>query len=185
MTNMLTAFLFMLGTAASSPRFPNACQLLTPRDIARVQGEQLKSVKLTESNENGLRVSQCFYALPSFTNSISLDVMRGKTTAFWRGHFGNALEEKSAEKDNDEDRDRSAARKTAPPSREAEEEHESSARKVRGIGDAAVWSGNRVAGALYVLKGETIVRISVGGGGSQEQKIERSKKLAERALRNL
>jgi len=181
MTNMLTAFLFMLGTAASSPRFPNACQLLTPRDIARVQGEQLKSVKLTESNENGLRVSQCFYALPSFTNSISLDVMRGKTTAFWRGHFGNALEER----DGDEDRDRSAAMKAAPPSREAEEEHESSARKVRGIGDAAVWSGNRVAGALYVLKGETIVRISVGGGGSQEQKIERSKKLAARALGKL
>ena len=181
MTNMLTAFLFMLGTAASSPRFPNACQLLTPRDIARVQGEQLKSVKLTESNENGLRVSQCFYALPSFTNSISLDVMRGKTTAFWRGHFGNALEER----DGDEDRDRSVSMKKAPPPREAEEEHESSARKVRGIGDAAVWSGNRVAGALYVLKGETIVRISVGGGGSQEQKIERSKKLAERALRNL
>jgi hypothetical protein len=183
MTNMLTAFLFMLGTAASSPRFPNACQLLTPRDIARVQGEQLKSVKLTESSENGLRVSQCFYALPSFTNSISLDVMRGRTTAFWRGHFGNALEQENAEKD--EDRDRSVAMKTAPPSREGEEEHESSARKVRGVGDAAVWSGNRVAGALYVLKGETIVRISVGGGGSQEEKIERSKKLAARALRNL
>ncbi len=181
MSNMLTAFLFMLGTAAPSPRFPNACQLLTPRDIVRVQGEQLKSVKLTESNENGLRVSQCFYALPSFTNSISLDVMRGKTTAFWRGHFSNAREEK----DDDEDRDHSAAMKTAPPSRETEEEHESSARKVRGVGDAAVWSGNRVAGALYVLKGETIVRISVGGGGSQEQKIERSKKLAARALRNL
>lgn len=180
MTSMLTAFLFMLGTAASSPRFPNACQLLTPRDIARVQGEELKSVKLTESNENGLRVSQCFYALPSFTNSISLDVMRGQTAAFWRGHFSNARET-----DDDEDRDRSAAMKTAPPSREAEEEHESSARKVRGIGDAAVWSGNRVAGALYVLKGETIVRISVGGGGSQEQKIQRSKKLAARALGKL
>jgi hypothetical protein len=181
MTNMLTAFLFMLGTAASSPRFPNACQLLTPRDIARVQGEELKSVKLTESNENGLRVSQCFYALPSFTNSISLDVLRGKTTAFWRGHFANAREEK----DDDRDRDRSEALKTPSPPREAEDEHESSALKVRGIGDAAVWSGNRIAGALYVLKGETIVRISVGGGGSQEQKIERSKKLAERALRNL
>jgi len=181
MTTMLTAFLFLFGTAASSPRFPNACQLLTPRAIARVQGEQLKSVKLTESNENGLRVSQCFYALPSFTNSISLDVMRGNTTAFWRGHFANARQEK----DGDEDRDRSTAMKTVPPSREAEEEHESSARNVSGVGDAAVWSGNRVAGALYVLKGETIVRISVGGGGSQEQKIERSKKLAAQALRNL
>jgi hypothetical protein len=179
MIRMLTAFLFMMGTAAS-PRFPNACQMLTERDIARVQGESFKSAKLTESNENGLRVSQCFYALPSFTNSISVDVMRGKTAAFWRSHFANAREET----DDDEDRDRAVAMKT-PPSREAEEEHENSARKVRGIGDAAVWSGNRVAGALYVLKGDTIVRISVGGGGSQEQKIERSKKLAARALRKL
>jgi len=181
MIQMLTAFLFMMGTAAS-PRFPNACQILTQRDVARVQGQSFKSVKLTESNENGLRVSQCFYALPSFTNSISVDVMRGRTAAFWRSHFANAREAK--DDDDEKDRDR-----TAPPSREpsheAEEEHENSARKVRGIGDAAVWSGNRVAGALYVLKGDTILRISVGGGGSQEEKIERSKKLAARALRKV
>jgi len=176
MIQMLTAVLFMMGTAAA-PRFPNACQLLTERDIARVQGEALKSVKLTESNESGLRVSQCFYVLPSFTNSISVDVMRGKTATFWRNHFANAREAK----DDDDDKDRGRA----TLSREAEEEHESSARKVRGIGDAAVWSGNRVAGALYVLKGDTILRISVGGGGSQEQKIERSKKLAARALRRV
>jgi len=175
MIQMLTAVLFMMGTAAA-PRFPNACQLLTERDIARVQGEALKSVKLTESNDGGLRVSQCFYVLPSFTNSISVDVMRGKTATFWRNHFANAREAKS--EDDDKDRNR------ATPSREAEE-HENSARKVQGIGDAAVWSGNRVAGALYVLKGDTILRISVGGGGSEEQKIERSKKLAARALRRV
>jgi hypothetical protein len=180
MIQMLTAVLFMMGTAAA-PRFPNACQLLTERDIARVQGETLKSVKLTESNESGLRVSQCFYVLPSFTNSISVDVMRGKTATFWRSHFANAREAT----DDDDDKDRDRAMKMSPPSREAEEEHGNSARKVRGIGDAAVWSGNRVAGALYVLKGDTILRISVGGGGSQEQKIERSKRLAARALRKV
>ena len=178
---MLTAILFMMGTAASSPRFPNACQLLTARDIARVQGQEFKTAKLTETDADGLKVSQCFYALPSFTNSVSVDVMRGKTAAFWSGHFADARNEK----DDDDDRDRSSVTKTAPPSREAEQEHESKALRVNGIGDAAVWSGNRVAGALYVLKGDTIVRVSVGGGGSQEQKIERSKKLAARALRKL
>lgn len=179
MINMLTALLFMMGTAAASPRLPNACQLLTARDIARVQGEEFKSAKLTESDANGLTVSQCFYALPSFTSSVSVDLMRGKTMTFWRSHFANA---RDAKDDDDEDRDR--ATKAAPPSRESEE-HESAARNVRGIGDAAVWSGNRVAGALYVLKGDTIVRISVGGSGNEEQKIERSKKLAARALRKL
>jgi hypothetical protein len=179
MINTLTAVLLFLGAAASSPRLPalpNACQLLTARDIARVQGQAFKSVKLTESDANGLTVSQCFYSLPSFTNSVSVDVMRGETRAFWRGHFSNAREAAG----DDEERDR------APKggSREGEE-HETAARIVKGVGDAAVWSGNRVAGALYVLKGDTIVRISVGGGGNQEQKIERSKKLAARALRKL
>jgi len=174
MINMLTALLFMMGTAANSPRLPNACQLLTARDIARVQGQEFKSAKLTESDANGLTVSQCFYALPSFTSSVSVDLMRGKTTTFWRSHFANA---RDAKDEDDEDRDRSAPRES--------EEHESAARKVRGVGDAAVWSGNRVAGALYVLKGDTIVRVSVGGSGTQEQKIERSKKLAARALRKL
>jgi hypothetical protein len=179
MIDMLTAVLFFVGAAASSPRLsalPNACQLLTARDIARVQGQEFKSVKLTETDANGLRVSQCFYSLPSFTNSVSVDVMRGKTRAFWRGHFSKAREAA----DDDGDRDRSPK----GGSREAEE-HETAALKVKGVGDAAVWSGNRVAGALYVLKGDTIVRVSVGGGGDQEQKIERSKKLAARALRKL
>ncbi len=183
MINMLTVVLLMMGAAASSPRLPNACQLLTARDIARVQGEEFKTAKLTESEANGLTVSQCFYALPSFTHSVSVDVMRGKTAAFWRSHFSNARE--AVDDDEDRDRDRSAAMKSAPPSREAEEEHEAAALKVKGVGDAAVWSGNRAAGALYVRKGGTIVRVSVGGGGSQEQKIERSKKLAARALRRL
>jgi hypothetical protein len=181
MINMMTALLFMMGTAAASPRLPNACQLLTARDIARVQGQEFKTAKLTETEANGLTVSQCFYALPSFTSSVSVDVMRGKTSAFWRGHFSNARDAA----DDDEDRDRSVAKGTAQSSREAEEEHQAGALKVRGIGDAAVWSGNRAAGALYVLKGDTIVRVSVGGAGSQEQKIERSKKLAARALRKL
>jgi hypothetical protein len=174
---MLTAFVVMMATAAA-PRLPNACQLLTARDIARVQGEEFRSVKLTESDANGMRVSQCFYALPSFTSSVSVDVMRGKTRSFWNGHFAAAREEKEMDEDHD--------RKLAPRSHESEEEeHRSGARKVSGIGDAAVWSGNRVAGALYVLKGDTIVRVSVGGAGNEEQKIERSKKLAARALRKL
>ncbi|MEA2337216.1 MAG: hypothetical protein QOE82_1223, partial [Thermoanaerobaculia bacterium] len=164
MIHTFSALLLIMGTAAASPRIPNACQLLTARDIARVQGQAFTTVKLTETDANGLTVSQCFYTLPSFTNSVSVDLMRGKTTQFWRGHFGNA---RDAKDDDDEDRDRDRM-KGAPPSREAEEEHESAALKVRGIGDAAVWSGNRVAGALYVLKGETIVRVSVGGAGTPE-----------------
>ncbi len=54
-----------------------------------------------------------------------------------------------------------------------------------GIGEKAVWTGNRMAGALYVLSGATVVRVSVGGGGSEEQKIEHARRLAERVVRRL
>lgn len=181
MTTMFSALLFLVATAAAPPRLPNACQLLSAREIAHVQGEAFRSAKLTETEADGLSVSQCFYALPSFTNSVSVDLMHGKTNAFWKAHFSSAR----AERDADEDRDRDAATKTAPPSREVEEEHQSAMRKVSGVGDTAVWSGNRMSGALYVLKGNSIVRISVGGKGSEDEKIERSRKLAAMALRKL
>jgi hypothetical protein len=56
---------------------------------------------------------------------------------------------------------------------------------VEGIGDEAFWTGNRVGGALFVLKGNAYLRISVGGAGDQAAKIEKSKTLAASALKQL
>lgn len=58
-------------------------------------------------------------------------------------------------------------------------------RRRAGLGDAAVWSGDAAAGALYVLRGDTVLRVSVGGAGTADEKIARSKKLAARALKRL
>ena len=44
---------------------------------------------------------------------------------------------------------------------------------------------SRVGGALYVLKGESYIRISVGGAGDQAQKLEKSKTLAAFVLKRL
>ena len=57
--------------------------------------------------------------------------------------------------------------------------------KIDGLGDEAFWTGTRVGGALYVLKGNCYIRISVGGAGSPEQKIEKSKTLAADVLKRL
>lgn len=158
---MLTVLALILGLG--SGRAPNACQVLSARDVARVQGARPKSTKLKETSTRELQVSQCLFALPRLSDSVSVDVMRGDTRAFWRKHFpGEHL----------------ASNKTRP-------EREAHALHVDGVGDDAVWSGNRLAGALYVMKGDTIVRVSVGGDLAQEQKIERAKKLAARALRRL
>jgi len=42
-----------------------------------------------------------------------------------------------------------------------------------------------VSGALYVLKGNSYFRISIGGAGDQAEKIDKSKKLAESVLKRL
>ena len=158
---MLLEFALILGLG--SGRAPNACQVLSSRDVAAVQGARPKSTKLKETGTRDLQVSQCFYALPRLSDSVSVDVMRGNTRAFWKKHFPD---EQLA-------------------STKPRHEREAHAVRVAGVGDNAVWSGNGLAGALYVMKGETIVRVSVGGAAPQEQKIERAKKLAERALRRL
>src|SRR5438105_8544753 len=139
-----------------------ACQALTPREIGRVQHAKLVSTKLTESAAGGIDISQCFYQLPRFTDSVTVDLIRGKAREFWDKHFGDV--------------------RTV---RDEAEEHESSSTSVTGVGEKAVWSGNRMIGALYVLNGDTIVRISVGGAGSIEQKIGKAKKLAAKVIQKL
>jgi hypothetical protein len=158
---MLTtvAVLFAIHTAAAHP---TACQVLTPRDIGRVQHAKLVNTKLTETSTSGIDVSQCFYQMPHFTDSITVDLIRGKAREFWEKHFGDV---------------RTVSDEV--------EERESQSTSVSGVGEKAVWSGNRMAGALYILNGDTIVRISVGGAGSTEQKIEKAKKLGAKVIRKL
>jgi hypothetical protein len=53
------------------------------------------------------------------------------------------------------------------------------------VGEEAFWTGTRVGGALYVLKGNVYIRISVGGPGDQNAKMEKSKTLAEKVVGRL
>lgn len=164
---MLTALFFSVGVAAAAAA-PNACEVLTPRDVARVQGSKFTTTRLTESKDGGVTISQCFYTLPRFTDSVTIDLIRGQARSFWQQHF--------AESEVNEAGMLSVMR---------EPEEESRPRAITGVGERAVWSGNRLSGALYVLSGDTVVRVSVGGAGTEEQKIERAKRLAERVVRRL
>src|SRR5436853_163015 len=69
--------------------------------------------------------------------------------------------------------------------REQEEEKGAPPKKIDGIGDSAYWTANRMGGALYVLKNDVFIRVSVGGPDNEEAKIKRSKALAEKALSRL
>ena len=137
----------------------DACHVLSTKDVAAVQGEAFTKTTLT--TRGGF--TTCFYQLPTFTKSVSLDLMRSGARKYWKKNFENEHERE----------------------REEPGEKESEPLKVKGIGSEALWVGARGTGSLFVRKGDSMVRVSVGGAGTEKEKIERSKKLAREALKRL
>jgi hypothetical protein len=172
-------------TASNSRGRVDVCSLLTAEEVRSVQGEAFKETKASGSAENGLVISQCFFSLPTFANSVNLAVMQKGEGAgardpreYWEQTFAN-----SSERDGEKEREK---RKEKSAARDREEEEKGSAPlKVEGVGEEAFWTGNRVGGALYVLKHDSYIRVSVGGAGDQKTKIEKSKALARLALKRL
>ena len=151
---MLQLGALLFATAAHVGARPDACQILTKKEISAVQGETYSDTKLTPRDGG----SQCFYQLPTFTKSVSVDVIRGSGKEFWDQNF---------------ERSEEAEEKSRPPVR------------VEGVGDEAFWAGSKVAGSLYVRKGDAVLRVSVGGPGTEAEKMAKSKRLALKALRRL
>ena len=134
----------------------DACHVLSQKDVAAVQGETFVETKLSSHGN----ATTCFYQLPTFSKSISLDVMRSGAIEYWKETFDEQIEARRARKKKDP-------------------------RRVTGIGNEALWVGGLGSGSLYVRQGDSMVRVSVGGPGSDEDKIEKSKKLALKALKKL
>jgi hypothetical protein len=143
-----------------------ACTLLTKEEIQAVQGETFKDTKPSHKLAAGLSVSQCYFELPTAANSVVLTVTRKaeggrEPSQTWQDMFHR---EKESEKRDE---------KGAEP------------QKIDGLGEEAFWTGTRIGGALFVLKDNCYIRISVGGAGDQAQKIEKSKTLAKSVLKRL
>jgi hypothetical protein len=173
------------ASADSGKEKVDACTLLTSKEIQSVQGEALKEAKSSERSEGGFSTSQCFFTLPTFTNSISLTVTRRgdgpgarDPKQFWKETFHRETESEQAR-----DRDRNKGRERNE-GREEEEEQGAPPQKITGVGDEAFWAGSRFGGALYVLKGNAFIRVSVGGTGDQQTKIKKSKALAQMVLKH-
>lgn len=141
----------------------DACQLLTKRDVAAVQGHAFSDARLTNRDNR----SQCFFELPTFVDSISLDVIRDGG-ALWNEYF--ALE---AQEEREEARAAAGKKKKSRP------------QPVPGIGQEAYWVGAGSTGSLYVRMKDVVLRVSVGGSAPEAEKIKRSKILAAKALRRL
>lgn len=184
------------GTAAPNPNTPtvkakiDTCNLLTSDDLKEVQGEAVKEAQRSDRQDGALIVSQCYYALPTSSNSVVLNVTlagEGGTVSprkFWEDTFGK--EEREGKDKSRSEREREREKKAKGRGAEGEEEEEGAPpEKISGLGDEAFWIASRVGGALYVLKKDLFFRISVGGAGDEKSKLKKSKTLARRALKRI
>ncbi len=160
----------------------NPCSLLTSADIAAVQGEPVEQTKPSNQPGTALLMLQCLFRTTTPTKSVSLAVAAPSAMsprAFWRKQF-HPGKDTAKEKDST-----GAEKKSVAERKEQEEEERTRPRTITGLGEEAYWVGGPIAGALYVLKGNTFLRISVGGIREEPVRIEKSKALARAALKRL
>jgi len=158
------------------------CALLTSAEVAAVQGEPVQQARPSSQPGTGLLMLQCLFHTTTPTKSVSLAVAAPSPMsprAFWRKQFHQG-QEAVKEKDS-----AGAKKKSVAEGKEQEEEESTRPRAVAGLGEEAYWVGGPIAGALYVLKGNTFLRISVGGVREESARMEKSKALARIALKRM
>ena len=165
---MLLLFASTQRTVAQRHRDP--CRLLTDVEVRAVQGHAPTQKIPSEQAAGSFRFTQCFYRTAELSSSVSValgipltDSKRSGPRDYWQAQF------KREERDE----------------REESDEKKKEPRRLAGLGDEAFWVGDPVTGALYVLRGEVFLRVSVGGSPDQSQKIKRARTLAIYALKRL
>jgi hypothetical protein len=163
-----------IGTPAvpeSTAGLLDACSLLTSEQIQSVLGEPVTETKPTVKAERGIGLSQCYFVLPTASNSMVL-------TVFQKGSSANARDPSGLWKET-------FHHEPGEEKKGEEKEEKAKPQKIDGLGDEAFWTGNAIGGALYVLKANTYLRISVGGRGDQAEKTQKCRALAEIVLQRL
>jgi hypothetical protein len=135
-----------------------ACALLTAADVASVQSETPGKVRESTPRRD---VSQCLIALP-VAKSVTLEVMQGARVAQLAGRLRQAAEVESME---------------------AGEDEEHAVELVAGLGDEAFWATG--GGGLYVRRGATLLRMTIGGDENKEAKLSKLRLLAGKVLARL
>jgi hypothetical protein len=174
-------------TSSNSAKQPkpktDACALLTSADVQAVQGDQIQETKPSTQPGGGLIMSQCLFRTATPSKSVSVAIASPGSISprtFWQKQFQSG-KPASGEKEKAEKKPLAGSKK-----QEKEEDDESTrSRAIAGVGEEAYWVGGPMVGALYVLKGNTFVRISVGGVREESARIEKSVALARLALKRL
>jgi hypothetical protein len=160
---------------------PDACAVLTRADVQKIQGDAVQETKPSTPPYGGLVMSQCVFRTANPSKSVSVAIASPGSTsprAFWQKQFPSA---KSSSEDEAEKKPAVADKKE----KKEEEEESTRPRPIQGIGEQAYWVGGPMVGALYVLKGNTFLRISVGGVREEPARIQKSVALARLALKRM
>jgi hypothetical protein len=167
---VLGLFVLLAGAKRTdAQRHRDPCRLLSDTEVRAIQGHAPEQKIPSEQPSASFKFTQCLYRTAEFTSSVSValgipletDSKRSGPRDYWQTQVDALV-------------------KTAPGRKKKEPP-----KPVTGLGAPAFWVGDPVTGALYVLKGEVLLRLSVGGPPDQAQKIKRAKALAIYALRRL
>jgi len=191
---LLSALLFGYS-ASGEPTLPqhsedksqkfDACSLATGEEVGAIQRAKMLDPKSSEGPEMDFVLSQCYYGSAEPDKSVSLGLMQRNPAdpgtrpiaQFWHetfDHLASAENGEGAEKKRQEDKG------------EDNKEHEGvRPQKIEGIGEESYWLGNPMGGILYVLKNDRMLRISFGGPGNADEKLGKSKTLAQKAIGRL
>jgi hypothetical protein len=138
-----------------------ACALVTAAEVAKVQGETPTQVRQKKPLSD---TSQCVFSLPTAEKFVLVEMTRGARVA--------QLVERM--------------RLAATVEGEESGEFEAPAvERVEGLGDEAFWAEGAHQGALYVRRGQTLLRIAVGGDEDKVAKMTKLRALAGEALGRL
>jgi hypothetical protein len=184
------------GGIAETPLLPpagpkvEACSLLTKEEVGAIQGGAMTEPQGSEGGQGEFWMTQCYYGSTAPDIAVSLAVIqrlpnnpaKRSVADYWHEIFADATKRENQETPEKEERQEKAARRGEGE----KEEHEGvQPQKIDGLGEDAYWMGNPIGGILYVLKNDRMLRISVGGPDSAGKKLEKSKRLARKAIGRL
>lgn len=155
----------------SGPLVSDACVLLSAAELESALGEKLQETKPTGSAQGRMAGAQCYFNMATPANSVGLAVFQKSAGGqdpreFWEETFHHEGGDDEHEKGE-------------------REEKKSKPQAIAGLGDESFWAGTPFGGALYVLKGNMFLRLTVGGARDQAAKLKLSRELAELALKRL
>src|SRR5258706_2222814 len=176
MRSFPVVFLLLAGTAFAVPPPGDVCDLLSTTSLEQAQNGKFFAAHPTSHDDGSFTSSLCFYKLQPESRSVSLEVISHSAKdhfsprEFWRKKF-HPSEEEATEKEN-------AFESTESARESAERKNKRPPQHLAGIGEDAFWVDTGRDGALYVLAGDSILRLSLGGRDPQSVKAKKASALA-------